>query len=134
MRTLVRAGVAGLCVAGVVASAITYRSQHRLDQAFGSVVAGKPKAATVELAKGSQLLHPDTKADVAKAVFALFHHDRVHAVAYAEDATRREPENAGTWLALARIQVGVGKRADARASYARAKTLDSRLPRTPFPR
>ena len=40
----VRAGVAGICVAGVVASAITYRSQHRLEEAFGSVIAGKPIA------------------------------------------------------------------------------------------
>jgi cytochrome c-type biogenesis protein CcmH/NrfG len=96
-------------------------------------VAGKPRAATAQLANGSQLLHPDTRADVAKAVFALFHHDAVHAVAYARDATRREPQNAGTWLALARIQVGVREPADARASYARAKALDSQLPRTPFP-
>jgi predicted Zn-dependent protease len=134
IEPIVRAGVAGLCVAGVVASAITYRSQHRLDQAFGSVIVGKPRAATVELAKGSQLLHPDTRADIARAVFALFHHDRAHAVAYANDGTRREPQNAGTWLALARIQVGVGKRPQARASYARAKALDSQLPRTTYPR
>jgi predicted Zn-dependent protease len=118
----------------VVASAITYRSQHRLDQAFGSVVAGKPRAVTVELARGSQLLHPDTRADVAKAVFALFHRDKVHALQYAMDGTRREPQNAGTWLALARIQVGVGERPQARASYTKAKALDSQLPRTPFPR
>jgi predicted Zn-dependent protease len=130
----VRAGVALLCVAGVVASAITYRSQHRLDEAFGSVIAGKPKAATVELARSSQLLHPDTRADVAKAVFALYHHDAAHAVAYARDATRREPEDAGAWLALARIQVGVGQRAAGRVSYARAKALDSQLPRTTHPR
>ena len=128
-----RAGVAGVCVAGVVASAITYRSQHRLEEAFGSVIAGKPRAATVPLANGSQLLHPDTRADVAKAIFALFHHDKVHALAYASDGTRREPENAGTWLALARIQVGVGQKAQALISYARAKALDSQLPRTPYP-
>ena len=88
---------------------------------------------TVQLANGSQLLHPDTRADVAKAIFALFHHDKVHALAYASDGTRREPENAGTWLALARIQVGVGQKAQALISYARAKALDSQLPRTPYP-
>jgi predicted Zn-dependent protease len=130
---IVRAGVAGLCVAGVVASAITYRSDHRLDQAFGSVIQGKPLAATVKLAKGSQLLHPDTRADIAAAIFALYHHDKLHALQYATKGTRREPESAGTWLALARIQAGVGLPAQARASYARAKALDSQLPRTPLP-
>lgn len=130
---IVRAGVAGLCVAGVVASAITYRSDHRLDKAFGSVIEGKPRAATVELAKGSQLLHPDTRADIASAIYALFHHDKLHAVQYATNGTRREPDSAGTWLALARIQTGVGMPAQARISYARAKALDSQLPRTPLP-
>lgn len=128
-----RAGVAGLCVAGVVASAITYRSQHRLEQAFASVIVGKPRAATAKLAKGSQLLHPDTRADFAKSIYALFHQDSAHALSYAAGATRREPENAGTWLSLARIQLGVGQRQQARASYARAKALDSQLPRTQFP-
>jgi predicted Zn-dependent protease len=130
---ILRAGVAGLCVAGVVASAITYRSDHRLDKAFGSVIEGKPRAATVELAKGSQLLHPDTRADIASAIYALFHHDKLHAVQYATNGTRREPDSAGTWLALARIQTGVGMPAQARISYARAKALDSQLPRTPLP-
>jgi predicted Zn-dependent protease len=129
----VRAGVAGLCVAGVVASAITYRSEHRLDEAFGSVIQGKPKAATVELAKGSQLLHPDTKADIAKAVFALYHHDPDHAVQYAADSTRREPENASTWITLWRIQHATGHPARARAAYARALELDPLLPRNPAP-
>jgi Flp pilus assembly protein TadD len=120
-------------VAGVVASAITYRSQHRLVQAFGSAVAGKPLATTQKLAKGSQLLHPDTRADVARAIFALFHDDKGGALTYARKSTQREPENAGNWLGLARIQAGVGQRTQARASYARAKALDSQLPRTPFP-
>ena len=97
------------------------------------MIAGKPIATTVKLAKGSQLLHPDTRADVAKAVFALFHNDKPGALAYAEKSTHREPENAATWLGLARIQVGVGQSAQARVSYARAKALDSQLPRTPFP-
>ena len=98
------------------------------------MIQGKPLAATVKLAKGSQLLHPDTRADIAAAIFALFHHDKLHALEYATNGTRREPENAGTWLALARIQVGVGQRAAGRVSYARAKSLDSQLPRTPYPR
>jgi cytochrome c-type biogenesis protein CcmH/NrfG len=135
MRTepIVRAGVAGLCVAGVVASAITYRSEHRLDQAFGSAILGRPGHDTAKLANGSRLLHPDTRADIAKAVFALHNHDGIHAVAYAEDATRREPENAAAWLTLARIEAGVRHPGRARAAYARAKALDPQLPRTPAP-
>jgi hypothetical protein len=133
IEPIVRAGVAGLCVAGVVASAITYRSEHRLDEAFGSVVKGKPRAATLRLAKGSQLLHPDTRADIAKAVFALYRHDRLHSVEYARDATRREPENAVTWLTLWRIQNAVAQPAQARISYARARALDPLLPRRPAP-
>jgi Flp pilus assembly protein TadD len=97
------------------------------------VVTGKPLATTQKLANGSQLLHPDTRADVALAVFALFHNDKPGALAYARRSTRREPEKAGNRLGLARIQLGVGQRAQARASYARAKALDSQLPRTPFP-
>jgi predicted Zn-dependent protease len=117
----------------VVASAITYRSEHRLFGIYGRAVIGQPEAKTIGIANGSQTLHPDSRADIAKAVYALFHHDEVHALAYAEQGTRREPENAATWLALARIQLGVGQRAQARVSYARAKALDSQLPRTPLP-
>jgi cytochrome c-type biogenesis protein CcmH/NrfG len=54
-------------------------------------------------------------------------------VAYARDATRREPQNAAGWLALARIEVGVGAPQQGRVAYARAKALDSQLPRTPLP-
>lgn len=97
------------------------------------MIQGKPLAATVRLANGSQLLHPDTRADIAAAIFALYHHDKVHALQYATNGTNREPESAGTWLALARIQKGVGMPAQARISYARAKALDSQLPRTPLP-
>lgn len=97
------------------------------------MIQGKPLAATVKLAKGSQLLHPDTRADIAAAIFALYHHDKLHALQYATKGTRREPESAGTWLALARIQKGVGMPEQARISYARAKALDSQLPRTPLP-
>jgi len=129
---IVRAGVVGLCVAGVVASAITYRSQHRIVEAFGSALENRPRADTITLANGSQTLHPDTRADFAKAIYALFHHDATGAVAYARNATRREPQNAAAWLALARIEAR-GARNGARGDYARAKKLDSRLPRRALP-
>jgi hypothetical protein len=130
---IVRAGVVGLCIAGVVASAITYRSQQRIVRAFGSALENTPRANTIRLANSSQTLHPDTRADFAKAIYALFHHDRVHAVSYARNATRREPQNAAAWLALARIEVGVGAPKQGGVAYTRAKALDSQLPRTPLP-
>jgi hypothetical protein len=116
-----------------VASAITYRSQHRIVEAFGNALEHHPRADTISLANGSQTLHPDTRADFAKSIYALFHHDATGAVVYARDATRREPQNAAAWVALARIQGGVGARNAARADYARAKALDSQLPRTALP-
>lgn len=94
---------------------------------------GRPAANTIQVANGSQTLHPDTRADIAKAVYALVHRDTGHALEYARDGTRREPENAVLWVSLARIQEDVGERQQARTSYARAKALDSQLPRTPYP-
>jgi hypothetical protein len=130
---IVRAGVVGLCIAGVVASAITYRSQQRIVRAFASALEQKPRADTISLANSSQTLHPDTRADFAKAIYALLHHDAFHAVSYARNATRREPQSAVAWITLARIEAGVSQRQQGRIAYARAKALDSQLPRTPLP-
>jgi Flp pilus assembly protein TadD len=122
-----------LCIVGVGAAVITYRSQQRLHHAISQVASGRPGSKTLELAKSSQTLHPDTSANFVEALAAARAGHYTKAVAYVEDAARREPENAATWITLARLQVAGRRLAQARVSYARAKALDSQLPRTTYP-
>lgn len=130
---IVRAGIAAVCVAGVVVSFIGYRSEQRVEESFLSVVEGKSTAETFEILESSGRLNPDTRRYTGKASFLVDLGRPEEAQATMREAARREPENASVWLNWARIHLRVGRRDDARKAYARAKELDSQLPRAPLP-
>ena len=129
----VRAGVAAVCVAGAVASFIGYRSEQRVEESFLSVVEGKSTAETFDILESSGTLNPDTRRYTGKASFLVDLGRRAEAEETMREAARREPENASVWLNWARIRLRLRRPEAAREAYARAKELDSQLPRTPLP-
>ncbi len=62
------------------------------------------------------------------AIHALLLNDRDRAVSAYRRLTDHEPQNAGAWLDLARVQEAAGLRADARKSFERALTIDTQYP------
>jgi Flp pilus assembly protein TadD len=71
-----------------------------------------------ELAPRARVLNPDAQVDEAIGVLQLRTGDRAGAVATFRSLTRREPENAEVWAALARAAAGYD---DALAAVARAR-------------
>jgi len=133
----VRALIVVLCAAGMVAAAVAYRSERRLDEvkrlALVTVRAGADDAErdearrrALDLVPGAKRLNPDSAVDVQVALF--LEPDNRAAGRMLERLTRREPENIFLWLLLTRKRQREGDLAAARRSYARASELDSRLP------
>jgi hypothetical protein len=133
LRTVLRCLAAGVCVAGVVASLITYRSETRLEDGFLSLVVHEPRADALELLDGSAALNPDARRSLGRAILLERAGRGTEAVEELSEAARREPENASVWLTWSRIEIGQGDRDAASRLYARARELDSQLPRQPLP-
>jgi tetratricopeptide (TPR) repeat protein len=98
-----------------------------------SVVDGRPPSETLRLLDGSETLNPDFRRDTGKAGFLARMGRRDEAAAILRDATEREPENARIWLESIPVWLELGRRDEALRAYARAKDLDSQLPRTELP-
>ncbi len=71
-----------------------------------------------DLAARARVLNPDVQVDEAIGVLQLRTGDRAAAVATFRSITRREPQNAEVWAALARAAAGYD---DALAAVARAR-------------
>ena len=121
-----------VCVVGAVASFISYRSEQRVEDSVSSVLNGTSREA-FETLESSGTLNPDVRRYTGKAWFLAYQGDRSGAEDSMRVAARKEPENAFVWLEWTRMRLWLGRRRAAVSTYARAKELDSQLPRTPLP-
>jgi len=124
----IRALAAALCVAGAVASFIAFRSEERLEDSMLSVLNARSHGA-LETLESSGTLNPDVRRYTGRAWFLASQGDRADAEASMRQAARQEPENAFVWLEWTRMRLWLGRRTDADETYARARELDSQLPR-----
>jgi Flp pilus assembly protein TadD len=134
-RLLVRAGIAALCVAGVLAGAVTYRSEKAADDARAAYLESRPRQDVVDRYEDSRPLNPDVEREVGQATALLELGEGARAEELIRDAARREPDNARIWAFWATLALALDKPADARRHWARARALNPRLPaEVPEPR
>jgi tetratricopeptide (TPR) repeat protein len=127
-RSLVRAGVAALCAAGVVCGLVTYRSERRVEDAFGASLGKRPAAEIEKLFDESRPLNPGAARDLT---LARLHHeldDPGRAQELLDDARDQEPESIRVWFFATRLALARGDRPEALRSWARARELDPTLP------
>lgn len=115
-----------------MASFIAYRSEERVEDSVSAVLTGRSRPALKRL-ESSGTLNPDVRRYTGKAWFLAYRGDRAGAEAQMREASRQEPENAFVWLEWTRMRLWLGRRDAAEQAYARAKALDSQLPRGPLP-
>jgi tetratricopeptide (TPR) repeat protein len=127
-RPLVRAATATLCAAGVLAGAVTYRSETRYEDAFRAYFQGKPRREYADKFAGSRVLNPSIDGETAEATARVEIGERGTAVALLRRAARREPENARVWAFWTRLALKLGRPAEARRHWDRARELNPRLP------
>lgn len=125
-----------LCMAGVAAALIAYRSERRGDELVRLTLtaltyeADDPRAVrarrdALRVLDSAQVLNPDSDLEVQRALF--LEPDRTEAEALMGKLTRREPENVFLWLSLSKLREARDDAAGARRAYARAAELDPRL-------
>ena len=86
------------------------------------------------LLRGAHALNPDTRIDAWEAQL-LYETQPARSNATLRRVTREEPENALLWVLRSQVELRTGRPKAARASYERARELDSQLPRRrPAPR
>ena len=130
IRSLTRVALAAALLAAVVACVISYVSIVRTDRVQDRFIANPdPGPALRKLQAAGSWLAPSTTREKSLALL-LFATGR-HAAAERSIArvVREQPGNAIAIVALTRVQVARGRRAAARATWARAHELDPHLPR-----
>ena len=134
LRSLARAGLVLACLAGIVVSAIVYRSEGRIQSAVRAVVGGAAdEAILAELGDAKTKLNPDSLRDNSEAIVLARLGRADEAERLMLDVVRREPENQLVWVTLARVQVTAGHDDAARRSYRRAVALNSQTPQADLP-
>jgi hypothetical protein len=124
-RVLVRAAVVAVCVAGVAASVLTYRSQDELKTAFHNFLIKHDFArAAREIQASDSVLFPSVYRDVGVSVSLLLTGHPVRAERIMVRSAERSPGDVRTWVTLSRIQLTRGRVAAARVSYAKARKLN----------
>jgi Flp pilus assembly protein TadD len=116
-----------------VASFIGYRSEQLVKDAAVKATTGRADAATLEDLGRAGRLNPDIRRYTGEAWYRIFQGRAGAAEAKMREAASRDPDNAFVWLEWTRMRLQLGRRAAAEETYARAKELDSQLPRTPLP-
>jgi tetratricopeptide (TPR) repeat protein len=121
--------VAVLSVAGVLAGAVTFRSERRVERGFELAVQPRPPLdEAIDEFEGSRALNPGAARELTEAGLYL----RYGRLGAAEERLRRaaelEPENIEAWVKLTRFALARGKPAEARRHWTRARRLDSQLP------
>jgi Flp pilus assembly protein TadD len=128
IRPLVRAGVAALCAAGVVAGVVTYRSERAIEEAKAAYLASGPRQEVVDKYEDSRPLNPDAEQDIGQATVLIQRGQRASAEALIREAIEREPDNARVWAFSASLMLALEKPAEARRFWDRARELNPRLP------
>jgi predicted Zn-dependent protease len=125
---LLRAALAAACVAGAVAAALTYASQIEVDRTF-SLRRGDFAGALRQVRASESALNPSLVRDIAESLSLLHTGHPARAEHFIANAVRARPFDVSRWFVLTRVQLGRGRVAAARASWARARRLDPALPR-----
>jgi tetratricopeptide (TPR) repeat protein len=128
-RAAVRAILAAVCVAGLIACVLTYRSQSQFTEAFHRSGAKHQYAgALAEVRASESALYPSVDRDSLTTVILL----KLGRPAAAERTARRaaagNPDDVRAWALLARVQLTRGRVAASRASWRRARALKPDLP------
>ena len=127
-RPLIRAGVVAVSAAGVLAGAVTYRSEEKVEEAFGAAIEGKPIGEVERLFEDSRPLNPGAAREVALARANLEAGRVARAERLLDDAAELEPESLRLWYLRTRLALRRGRRAEAERHWARARALDPLLP------
>jgi tetratricopeptide (TPR) repeat protein len=114
IRSLVRVAVAALCAGGVLAGAVTYRSETRYEDAFTAYFEGRPREEFVSEFAKSRTLNPNVDGETAEATARI--------------ELGQEAENARVWAFWTRLALKLGRPAEARRHWDRARELNPRLP------
>jgi predicted Zn-dependent protease len=134
LQIAVRAALAALCLAGTVVALQVHRSNSRIAEGFNAVLVNKVDAGTVaELEDADSPLNPDALRESTLALALVKTGRAADGERVARGNVAAEPENVNAWVVLARIQRTRGRTAAARRSYARAKSLNSQIPRLDVP-
>jgi cytochrome c-type biogenesis protein CcmH/NrfG len=125
----VRAAIVAICLAGVVACALTYASQVQLTDAINAFGATDDSARALRAIRASDsALNPNVFRDAGIARSLLLTGHPVEAERSIAAVTRDQPWNVVAWASLTRIQVARGRLAAARASWARVHRLNPHAP------
>jgi tetratricopeptide (TPR) repeat protein len=124
----VRAGVAALSVAGVVAGVVTFRSEEKVEDAFSAAIERRPPAEVDRLFDDSRPLNPGAARELAMARIHYEAGDVRRTEELLDDAERLEPDGVRLWFFRARLARAQGRDAEARRHWARARALDPLLP------
>lgn len=119
---MVRAALVLLCVAGIVVSLISYRSQKSFNEGFERVSSGQLDDSAREQFEDARTLNPDVRIDFFLALIARERGEPWEPLI--RDTIEREPENAGLHAQYATLLAEDGRDADAQRAYARASELD----------
>jgi cytochrome c-type biogenesis protein CcmH/NrfG len=128
-RPLLRAALVAICLAGIVASALTYASQVQLTQAIETFGVTKDFARALrDIRASDSALNPNVFRDAGIARSLLHTGHPLAAERTIARVTRDQPGNVVAWVSLTRIQLARGRMAAARASWARVRRLNPHAP------
>ena len=125
---LVRAVVALLSAAGVVAGVVTARNERRTDRAFQAAVDRRPVAEVESRFESSRALNPGAARELTMAR-ANFEAGRpARADRLMARAAELEPESTRVWFFRTRLALALDRGAEAASHWRRARELDPQLP------
>ena len=128
-RSLVRAGLVLLSLAGVVAGAVTLRSERTYVDAFEAAIEQRPVDEVDDLFEKSRPLNPDAAREVTMGRANFEAGRRARADELMTRAAELEPDSARVWFFRTRLALALGRRGDAARYWERARLLDPQLPR-----
>ncbi|MDQ3936834.1 MAG: tetratricopeptide repeat protein, partial [Actinomycetota bacterium] len=117
-RSLIRAGVVALSVAGVVAGVVTFRSEEKVEDAFGAAIENRPIEEVERLFEDSRPLNPGAARELAmaRANHRAGRPDRAEELL--AEAAELEPKNIRVWYLRARLALTRGDRPAAQRHWA----------------
>ena len=127
-RSLVRAGVVLLSLAGVVAGIVTLRSERTYVDAFEAAIEQRPVDEVEDLFEDSRPLNPDAAREVTMSRVNFEAGRRERADELMARAAELEPDSARVWFFRTRLALALGRRGEAERDWRRARELDPQLP------
>ena len=120
--------MAVLSAAGVAAGVVTYRSEEKVEDAFGAAIEQRPLDEVERLFEDSRPLNPGAARELAMARTNFERGRPERAEELLADAAELEPKNLRVWHLRARLARARGREQEARSHWARARALDPQLP------